>query len=255
MPIKCVVLTLCFVLTASMVTAASETLDRNTLYTDGLAAFDRGEYGQAAELFTRLTDEGVSNGPLYYNIGVCRLHEGRIGLARVWFDRAAYYMPSDPDLRQNAAYAASHVGKTGDAMPQSTLAALLVLPRILPAPVVYAMAAVLVMLCWIILMVRRLRPNMAPPALGAASGVIACFAAVCVLCAAVLIWQTVWIRQAYVVTEKAEVRSGNTSSATLLAELPDGSAIQLVENMGEYVRVRFGDDRTGWIETTSVVAR
>jgi tetratricopeptide (TPR) repeat protein len=58
--------------------------------------------------FQRLVDEGgIHNGRLYYNIGNTQYHLDDLGGAILSYRRAQTYIPDDPKLQQNLAYARS----------------------------------------------------------------------------------------------------------------------------------------------------
>lgn len=77
---------------------------------DNLAAKDpkdaRFLYQQAAMRYERITKMGgIRNGELYYDIGNAWFRANDIGRAILNYRRAMQYIPNDPNLRQNLAYA------------------------------------------------------------------------------------------------------------------------------------------------------
>lgn len=87
---------------------------------EGLRAFDEGNrlasqspaeaekaFGRAVQAFKRLTDAGVVNGKLYYNLGNAWLKTGRIGQAIAAYRRAEALMPTNARLQENLQYARS----------------------------------------------------------------------------------------------------------------------------------------------------
>jgi hypothetical protein len=63
-------------------------------------------YGKAVLRFERIVNEGgIENGGLYYNIGNAYFRMKDIGRAILNYRRAQRYIPNDPNLRQNLAYA------------------------------------------------------------------------------------------------------------------------------------------------------
>jgi tetratricopeptide (TPR) repeat protein len=97
-------------------------MDRNDiikLYTQGNEFFRQANENrrpqQAKELYTkavmryeRIVKEGkIKNGKLFYNIGNIYFRMGDIGRAILNYRRAQYFIPDDPNLYQNLAYARS----------------------------------------------------------------------------------------------------------------------------------------------------
>ncbi len=255
MSLKRCLLIVCLLLVSALSASAATTTDRDALYASALTAFDQGLYGKAADSLTQLVDDGVSNGPLFYDIGVCRLHEGKIGMARLWFDRASYYMPADPDLRQNAVYTASQVGTSGDDIAGSTILNILLLPEYLSTPMLFALTACCSLLFWGVLIFRRVWPKAAASALGALSGLLGGIAFFLIVCSSVVAWQNLCFHQGYIVVSQAAVRTGNTQSATLLDQLPDGTAVRIVGRMEKYVRIQYEDKKEGWVQKEDVLER
>ena len=59
------------------------------------------EYLRAASVYQRLIDDGVRNGPLFYNIGTALLLAERYEPASDAFERAERYLGRQPDIDQN----------------------------------------------------------------------------------------------------------------------------------------------------------
>lgn len=70
----------------------------NELYTNG-------ELEQAAVGYRFLTEQGIANGYLFYNLGNTEFQLGNTGKAILWYERAARYLPRFGDLKYNLNYA------------------------------------------------------------------------------------------------------------------------------------------------------
>jgi tetratricopeptide (TPR) repeat protein len=101
--------------------ASLSTIEKKELYNQGTEYFHqatqindadpaaaRDLYGKALIRFERLAAEGeVKNGKLYYNIGNIHFLLHDIGRAILNYLRAEHYIPNDPNLAKNLAYARS----------------------------------------------------------------------------------------------------------------------------------------------------
>lgn len=58
-------------------------------------------YLRAAQTYQKLVDEGVRNGPLFYNLGTALLQAGQIDPAISAFQRAEQFLGAQGDIRQN----------------------------------------------------------------------------------------------------------------------------------------------------------
>ncbi|MDD5484262.1 MAG: BatD family protein [Kiritimatiellae bacterium] len=89
--------------------------DRNFIWEEANAAMQTArtsaDYLRAAEIYQRLVDAGVRNGPLFYNMGTALLRAGRDELAVGVFERAERYLGYQPDLEHNLKIASAR--KTG----------------------------------------------------------------------------------------------------------------------------------------------
>lgn len=75
----------------------------NTLYADG-------RFAEAAEAYERLASQGFESGALRYNLGNTYAKLGAHGRALLEYERAARWMPGDPDLQANLDYVRSLTG-------------------------------------------------------------------------------------------------------------------------------------------------
>jgi len=91
------------VLTA--VPGAAQEDDPYASFFEGNAAYKEGRYGDAIERYRELLDLGVESGPVYFNLGNAYFKEGRAGEAVLNYERARRWLPRDPDLRANLAFA------------------------------------------------------------------------------------------------------------------------------------------------------
>jgi len=58
-------------------------------------------YLRAAQTYQKLVDDGVRNGPLFYNLGTALLQAGQINPAIDAFQRAERFLGAQRDIRQN----------------------------------------------------------------------------------------------------------------------------------------------------------
>lgn len=75
----------------------------NALYKDA-------QYNAAAREYEELLHSGLESGPVYFNLGNAYFKAGERGKAILNYERARRFMPRDPDLEANLAYARSLTG-------------------------------------------------------------------------------------------------------------------------------------------------
>jgi tetratricopeptide (TPR) repeat protein len=71
--------------------------------------YQRGEYQLAASIYDRLSDQGICNGPFYFNQGNAHFMAGNLPEAILAYRRAERFIASDSDLQANLVDARSRV--------------------------------------------------------------------------------------------------------------------------------------------------
>jgi tetratricopeptide (TPR) repeat protein len=71
------------------------------------ALYDGGEYEQAAQLYERLVDAGLTDASLFYNLGNSYYKSGAIGRAVLYYERARRLDPRNEDINANLSMARS----------------------------------------------------------------------------------------------------------------------------------------------------
>jgi tetratricopeptide (TPR) repeat protein len=69
------------------------------------ALYESGQFGQAAQAYEQLVDQGYVDSALFYNLGNAYYKQGEPGRAIVNYRRAQQLAPRDPDIKANLALA------------------------------------------------------------------------------------------------------------------------------------------------------
>jgi tetratricopeptide (TPR) repeat protein len=94
---KCALLLAAFIGAASAAAAPSP----RERFDQAKAAYDRGDFTAARELYEGLSSEGYGGPALDYDLGNVYERLGRPGRARLWYERALEESPLDEDARHN----------------------------------------------------------------------------------------------------------------------------------------------------------
>jgi len=86
---------------ASALDASERTFIWNEAQTRMAAARTPDAYLRAAQTYQKLVDDGVHNGPLFYNLGTALLQAGQIEPAIDALQRAERFLGAQSDIRQN----------------------------------------------------------------------------------------------------------------------------------------------------------
>lgn len=79
--------------------------DPHTAFYEGNAAYKDGRYADAVRAYERVRAAGVESGALYFNLANAYFKTQQTGQAILNYERARRWLPRDPDVRANLAYA------------------------------------------------------------------------------------------------------------------------------------------------------
>jgi tetratricopeptide (TPR) repeat protein len=213
------------------------------VFARGNAAFARGDYAAAILEYEQLTDSGIDDPEVAFNLASSYGAAGQYGQAIRYFERTLRLAPGDGAAREGLRLARDSLGerqaqKSGEAivvdrpplteavfsyLSANTLAVLLLLTSWLGA-------GLLIGLSWVRLEAARL-------GVGIAAAV--CFG-LALLSAIGVGAKADWGRdgqRAVVIREGAALREGPDPSARLLGELSEGEAVRLLAREGRFARV------------------
>ncbi|NNG00171.1 MAG: tetratricopeptide repeat protein [Desulfobacteraceae bacterium] len=238
---------MCFLLIFIAQPAVAE--DPARQFINGTEAYNAGDYQTAIELFTRIADGGVRNTKLYYNLGNAHLKQDDLGRAILWYERARRLKPGDPDLTFNYEYALS---LTQDEKTETTspLSRILFFWKYAYSKQSIQWAALVVnALFWIVLIAyvasgKRLFKRLGAPLLFLTLLLTAT--------AAYNYYETARIRHGVILPEQVSVRSGFSDSATELFVLHAGTRVVVQKQSDTHFRVKYADDKIGWIPLTDI---
>ena len=225
--------------------------DPHTGFFRGNTAYAEGRYGDAARAYEGVLEHGVESGPLHFNLGNAYFKSGRIGLAIAEYERARRLLPRDPDVRANLDYAEEVAKVPVDERPMWQRLAFPLALRMSAAELA-VLATALWFALWIALAARLVLPR-----LGVAlrrgcwvAGVLWAVVAVSLL----FRFAELELRREVVVTRAGEtaVRFEPAESGTEHFPVTEGTLLEVTERRDEWLQVRRGDGRRGWIPSQAV---
>jgi len=216
---------------------------------DGIAHYEKGRYDDALTSFLSITDEGIENGKLAYNLGNTYMQKGDLGRAVLWYDRANRLMPKDPDLVFNRNLALSQVKDRQEETANPVVSVLFFWKQGLPLKTLQGLAIGAGCLFWTLLALAVLLRRTPLKTAAAATGVLF------VLLAATALWDTAAdarIQKGVVLPEAVSVRSGLSDTATELFTLHAGSRVTVEQERNGWIRIAFAQGKIGWVKKESV---
>jgi tetratricopeptide (TPR) repeat protein len=212
---------------------------------DAAAAYDRGQYREAAQAYQAIAESDGVSAPLYYDLGAAQLADGQTGPAVLSFERAHWLAPADPGIAAALSTARSKAG-----LPAAQRAAWRTTRNAL-GPDAWAVAAALalVVACagvslWIVESERPLATSRARGALHALTAVAAAAFLVAALACVSLSTETT---RAVALAADLTLRIAPFDAAESRGTLTPGESVRVEERHGDFVRVRAEGGRTGWV--------
>lgn len=217
-------------------------------YREGNGAYERNDYAKAADQYRKAVDEGVVDARLYYNYANALFRQNQLGLAILYYEKAAKLEPDDEDIAYNLRFAGAQTVDKNPAPENNALT------RVLWAlHSSYSINAGL----WICLGLFSAIFAAAIAALYAGAalrGVL--FGAMGIMGLALLVFgpsvaykvkQQESVQYGIVLKPVVEMFSGPGENFQLLTKVHEGTKFQIVETRGEWVSVKLLNGKGGYV--------
>jgi len=218
---------------------------------DPAAAVDL--YRRAALRYERIArDGGVQNGRLFYNIGNAYFRSEDIGRAILNYRRAESYIPGDPNLAQNLAYARSRRQDSFEERQQTRVLQTLLFFHYDLAPGTRAvLLALFSSLFWGLAAVKLLRSRWMPRWPLAVTGLVAVLFAGSLAAEAAVGASR---QSGVILAHEVVARKGDGASyePSFTDSLHAGTEFVLVESRSDWRHVELPDGRRCWLPASSV---
>jgi tetratricopeptide (TPR) repeat protein len=239
-------------LVAASAWPAQEPQEVNALFEEACELYESSEFEGALSIFESLVSAGVRDAALYYNLGNCYYHLGRVGKAIISYRRARILAPRDEDIRANLAFLRSSVGfrDTTDSFDPGSMATL---PGRIASPrewqVVFYAAYYLGAASFVAVLF------LSGPLRRHALRVLSLLIVIAIVC-----WAFAYMgrhrfsagTEGAVIADRSELMSGPGAAFEELARLPDGVEVTLRARSGIWVEVRLPTGEIGWLRETNI---
>lgn len=214
----------------------------NTTFDEANRLFSEGRYTDAAVAYETLARKQGWSAPLLYDLGNAYAQEGNVGRSVLNYERAHVLAPRDPDIAANLAYVRTTAGLPIPVLPwYQTVARFF-------TPTIWTFFAVLSL--WLagagLAATRRWRSRRLAyaTALAALVGVMSG--------AATVVLDRDLNHAVVVETKSAPVRVSPFDTAASETTVSEGQDVSIIGHHGDFLRVRDGQGRTGWVESNKV---
>ncbi|MBF0521118.1 MAG: SH3 domain-containing protein [Nitrospirae bacterium] len=245
--IKLLLLTLVIVIVILPQIAAAETADE--VFKQASALYVSGKYDEALKQYETLVKEGYESGNLYYNMGNCYIKKNNIGYAILYYEKAKRLIPSDTDLRANSEYAVSLVkNRQSIGNIQSWMERRI--DRVFDVFTTNGLTVFLLLLYVFI---------MALLTISIYSGKVKRYAMPIILIAAFLFilssyifYERINVKEAVVLTERADVRYEPFDKATVFFTMYEGMTAEVIDTYNKWYKIKRADSKTGWVRISDI---
>ncbi len=234
-----IVIVLVFITPASVF--ATETA---RMHIDAVKYYNSGEFIKAAELMETIVSSGVINGKLYYNLGNAYFKSGNTGKAILWYERARKLIPNDPDLKFNFNYAEGFIKDKSEEKTLSVYKVLFFWKQLFGRSLIQWTGIIIFFLFWLMIIYQMIKGR---NIIKIHTGITLALSLIFVMTSVYDYYADNYKKKAVILQEKVYVRSGLTDDSTELFILHTGTRVNVEDERKGYFKIRFSDDKIGWI--------
>ncbi|KPJ60133.1 MAG: hypothetical protein AMJ42_01570 [Deltaproteobacteria bacterium DG_8] len=223
-----------------------EEVDRATLFMEANKYYKEEKYKEAALLYERLIQSGVSNGQIYYNLGNSYFKMGLLGKAILSYRLAELYLPRDEDLKANLRYARQ---LTKDKVESKQfipfLKGFFFWHSKFNLKELMIVFLIVHSIFWTLAIIRifwRKEYHNLIFLINLALVVVLGFSL------AIKLYNYIYNIDGVVLAKEITVRSGNGFNNTALFQLHDGAEFTIIEQGKDWIKIELSDGKRGWVE-------
>ena len=237
---------ICVFLFGGLIHGASQNAE---LFEKGKEAYKDGEYQEAVDSWTEVLNSGNHSSALYYNLGNAHYRLNQIGPSIYFYEKALQLDPGDTDIKNNLAFAENARIDIIEPLPKTIFSRwyeqgskLLTYEGWAVGAVILSSLAVLLFLLYYFSTSERKKRLLFVSSM--ISGAMMLFF---VVMAFMLYSDAVKDRPAIVFAESTEVRNEPTLQGEAIFILHEGTKVQVLDDDGDWLRIRLVDGKDGWI--------
>jgi tetratricopeptide (TPR) repeat protein len=209
--------------------------------------YEQQKFSEAAAAYEKLISEGVSSGPLYFNLGNAFFKSGELGRAIAAYRTAEKLSPRDAEIRAYLKFARAQV-QTGNASAETSITQLL---HWLTLNEWTVLTATFLGIFFLLLAVGQISNSVRRTVrvYAICAGILTLIFGVCTGFAA----QQHFKKSAVVAVSEAVVRRGPFAESQSAFTLRDGAEITVENEREKWLQISDAANRTGWISEKQVV--
>jgi len=258
--------------------ALNEQSQADSFFYQANIAYQTGKYDAAVENYEKIILLGEESGNLYYNLGNSYFKKGELGKAVLNYERAGFFMPNDSDLKANYDYVLSLLnsgrqvfGNRFEKLVNRLFAGVTVNFLTVLLSVIYILVIISFILnlsCTFqntpqlaaemngmkksflrgLILRRKVRDLFFSGFKTVIKPVIFILIAVFILAAVSLRSKIAYFKKGGIVISKdADIKFEPLESATTYFKLNEGSPVEVLEETGNWYKIKRADGKLGWV--------
>ncbi len=222
--------------------------DAGYIFYKGNTLYEQGSYKDAISEYSKLLEQDMESGHLYYNMGNAYFKKGQLGEAILHYERAKRLIPRDSDLKSNYRFALSHIETDTAKISVSWTDKIFKLFGFLSLNELSALASCMLVLI-VLLLIARLYIRMSRNTF---SLLLTSFIVmISFTVTSVFIRAAAIDKEAVIVSNSPEVKFEPFESATTHFTLHEGMKIYVIQSKQEWIKIKRSDGKTGWVKRKS----
>jgi tetratricopeptide (TPR) repeat protein len=226
----------------------------NDLFNKANEAYNQKDYSQAIILYEDLIKEGYADAMVYYNLGNTYYKDDQLAKSLLWYERALRLDPTNEDIKHNINFVNQQTIDKMETQPEFFLKTWISAIQGLFSAKVWAIISIVfgILLCGSIALMLILSSA------GWRKGffTIACisfvFLALSIVFSGLQTKNRNRTDEAVIMQKILTVKSTPDASGTDLFTVHEGLKIQITDQAGSWIEVRFANGNKGWIPSESV---
>ena len=214
-------------------------------------AYQTGDYNSALQKYEQLLNEGYNSADLYYNLGNTYFRLNQPGSAILYFEKAALLEPGDKDIIHNLEVVKKTLPDQLDVISDFFVLEWWDETRNICSPTQWAVIGLLLLWAGIGGLVLWFRgKNRQARKQGFVAGIVLLLLSILPFALGFSAAQYQKDSQkAVIMVEQVNLKSAPDEVSEDLMELHEGTCLQILDEIGEWKKIRLSNGEEGWLET------
>lgn len=216
------------------------------LFFEANKLYQNGEYEKASEIYEKIIASNFINGYIFFNLGNSYFRMGKIGKAILNYRKAELFIPNNADLQANLKYAQE---QTKDAIKKKEASSILKILFFWYYLFSFkGLIYVLIVINFIFWGIATAKIFWNSEILSWSFYIFLTLLLIFAGSVGVKLYSINQYKGGVIISEKAEIRSGNGINNTLLFELHEGAEFDIVDSKDNWYKIELGDGKKGWVD-------